>query len=338
MKKRVLCVVGSRPQLLKVSREWADVVIDTGQHWDPEMTQGFKPDYNLKTTELGKMIERLEPLITKEKPSHIVVIGDTRSTYAGAIVARYKGIPLIHIEAGMRSYENIVEERIRHMVDHVAQYCLVTNEQCADNLAKEGLTAVLVGDVEFDVLFEMMPFGKKIGEREDGALLYEYKPDWKNKEKTPYNLLTLHRAELVDDKSKLNKVFKALEKSKQRFIFPVHPRTLKQLKKFKLKLPKNIEAIKPQPHKELVRLIVHSEKVVTDSGGVQREASWLLKPVVIIRETTEHADLIKNSQAALTGFDEKNILWALSSFRRAPMGIDQTGQAHERIAQFLKSL
>lgn len=336
-KTKTLVVVGTRPQLLKLSRLWADVIVNTGQHFDKDMNDIHSPkvDYNLKTTELGKMIERLEPIIRKEKPTYIIVVGDTRSTYAGAIVATHLGIPLIHIEAGMRSYENIVEERIRHMVDHVSDYCLATDDYCIQNLEHEGIEGILVGDVEFDKIFSYMPFGEAGEAEEDG---YHYKPEWSNREKTPYNLLTIHRAELVDDKKKLQVVLRALEKTKARYIFPVHPRTLKQLKAFGLKLPKNIEPIKPQGHKELIRLILHAEKVVTDSGGVQREAAWLMKPVIILRTATEHAKFVNNGQAVLTGFDPKRIIWAVQAFRASIHPPEQRGIAHETIKEFINSI
>lgn len=338
MKTKTLAVIGSRPQLLKVSREWADIIVDTGQHWDKEMTQGFKPDYNLKTTELSEMIRKLEALIKKLKPTHIIVVGDTRSTYAGAVVATELGLPLIHVEAGMRSYENIYEERVRHMVDHVSRYCLVADMNCLENLDREGIDGILVGDVEFDRLFSYMPTGVKKGEDTDGNPIYVDKPEWKNREKTPYNLLTLHRAELVDDKKNLGLVLKALGKSGQRFIWPIHPRTQKRIKAFKLTIPKNIETRPPVLHKELIRLIIHANKVVTDSGGVQREAVWLLKPTIIVRKVTEHKAFVDNHQAVLTGLDERRILWALSEFEAASLPPEQPGNAHENIRQFIMSL
>jgi UDP-GlcNAc3NAcA epimerase len=341
MKTKTLAIIGTRPQLLKVSRQWADVIVNTGQHFDKDMNDVHSPkvDYNLKTTELSKMIERLLPVIEKEKPTHLVVIGDTRSTYAGAIVAVHTGIPLIHIEAGMRSYENIIEERIRHMVDHVADYLLVTNEPCADNLKREGLPdSILVGDVEFDRLWNLMPFGRQVGEREDGALLYDYLPEWKNREKTPYQLLTIHRAELTDNPKHLKAVIDALGASGVRFIWPIHPRTAKQLKAFKIKLPKNIELIKPLAHKEMVRLILHAEKVVTDSGGVQREAVWLLKPTIVLRNRTEHEWYVLSGQSVLTGYNRKSILDAVKHFIPPTKAPDQKGNAHEQITEFIRSL
>lgn len=332
-KRKNLAVVGTRPQLLKVSREWADVVVDTGQHWDAEMTQGFKPDYNLKTTELWQMIKKLDAVIEQEHPTVITVVGDTRSTYAGAVVALYKGLPLIHVESGMRSYENMAEERIRHMVDHVATHRLCADQHSVDNLSAEGLDGVLVGDVEFDRLFEYMPFGEK--QADD---TYQFKPQWKNKYPVPYCLLTLHRAELIEDRDKLKAVITAISKTDKKFIFPLHPHTRKKLKEFGIAIPKNIEVIKPLPHKELIRLILHAEKVVTDSGGVQREAAWLMRPVIIVRHKTEHTWIPVEGRGYLTGYSPDQIVWAVNNLQINHLAPDQTGNAHQLIANFINAI
>jgi len=332
MKVRTLCVVGSRPQLLKVSRKWADIIVNTGQHYDKNMNDIHSPkvNYNLKETELGKMIDKLIPILEKEKPSVCIVIGDTRSTLAGTVAASYVGVPVVHYEAGMRSGEDTVEERIRIIVDRIASTRLVTDEFCIDNLNQEGIVTnnYYVGDVMFDRMFSLFPTCSPPDHT-------KYKPIWKNKEKTPYCFLTLHRPELVDNKEKLEIVLKALEATKKRFIFPIHPRTALKLKEFNLGLPKGIEVVRPMDYMDTLRHIVHAEKVVTDSGGVQRESFWLQKPTIIIRNNTEYKDILEY-MGVLTGFDKKKIIEAVTSFNPRPMGHPQKGRAHERIASFFE--
>lgn len=324
-KQKNLAIIGTRPQLLKVDRLWADVIVNTGQHYDKDMNDIHAPkvDYNLKTTELHQMIKKLIPIVEKERPTTITVIGDTRSTYAGAVVAAYMGVQLIHYEAGMRAYEDMAEERIRKIVDSMADHHLCTDDTSINNLRREGIDGILVGDVEFDRLFEYMPLRGK---------------EWSNKYKEPYYLVTLHRAELTDSKKNLASALKALEKTGHKFIFPIHPRTQKAIKEFKLKIPKNVEVIKPLPHKELVRHILHAEKVVTDSGGVQREAVWLMKPVVIVRNRTEHTWIPINGQGILTGYDTNKIAWAIDNLQINHVAPEQRGDAHRQIANFIKNI
>lgn len=317
MASRIVCVAGSRPQLLKTSRLWADVIIDTGQHYDKEMVQGLKPDYNLKTSDLGQMIDKLLPVLVKEKPTHVVVIGDTRSTLAGATAACYLGIPVIHLEAGMRSYESMPEEYIRTTVDKMSSFHLVTHPDCKRNLEKEGIyQAIWVSDPEFDIMYDYMPLKGKA---------------WKNPETKPYILLTLHRQQLLASKKALSGVLKAIGKSHEHVIFPCHPHTRKLINKYQIKVPSNIKLIKPVDHKTLIRLILHAEKIVTDSGGVQREAYWLMKDVIILRDKTEHYDIISQGSGVLVGHDPHKIKDAIQNFRGKMSPITPTGDAHERI-------
>lgn len=233
MGRKTLCVIGSRPQYFKISRLWADVIVDTGQHYDKEMVQGLKPDYNLKTTDLGQMIDKLIPVIQKEKPTQIVVIGDTRSTLAGATVAKYLGLPLIHIEAGMRSGEDMTEEHIRKVVDKMSDFHLATTDYCQKNLERESIyNSVLISDPEFEAMYSLFPTSEKTGTDKDGKPIYTLKSDWENPYKKPYCLLTLHRHQLLTDKKALAEVFKALGQLDKWFIFPCHPHTRKQLQAF----------------------------------------------------------------------------------------------------------
>jgi len=317
---KTLAIIGTRPQLLKVSREWADVIVNTGQHYDKNMNDVHSPkvDYNLDTTDLGEMIRAALVVILKEDPDVIVVIGDTRSTYAGAVAAKYAGKKLIHVEAGYRSGYDHIEERIRVTVDKMADAWLCTNERCVYNLAKEGVydNVVEVGDPQFDALVATTPHTGK---------------EWENKEKTPYNLLTIHRDEAVEH---LEAILDALEGTGERFIYPIHPKFDIE----KLKTRNNIEFIAPVAHKDLLRLILHAKKVVTDSGGVQREAYWMSKPLVIIRDVTEHTEIIERQCGILTGYNKKKIESAIKNFQLIGTQELPLKEAHERIKATIESI
>jgi len=329
MKKfRVLAVVGTRPQLLKVSRVWADVIVNTGQHYDRNMNDVHSPnvEYNLHLTELGETITKLIEVMEKEKPLYVVVIGDTRSTLAGAVAAAYCGINICHLEAGMRSYEkNSIEERIRVTVDRMSDLWLCANEDCRENLKVEGFydNVINVGDPEFDKLFEYMPTTK---------------PMWKKHTEEPFNLLTLHRAELVDNKKKLQTVLEAIGSIGQKFIFPIHPRTKDRIEKFGLDIPENIGLIDPVDHKTMANYILNANKVVTDSGGVQREAYWLLKDLIIVRDVTEHVGILRNKCGILTGYDKDKIIDAILNFKRTGVPEIPDGYTHERVKSIFEEI
>lgn len=321
---KTLAIVGTRPQTLKVSRKWANVIVDTGQHYDKEMVQGIKPNYNLKATEIGKMIDKLLPILAKEKPDYVIVIGDTRSTLAGAVAAKLAGYPLVHLEAGMRCGEDIIEERIRIAVDKMSDILLTTNETCEENLMLEGLDNwVRVGDVEFDRLFELFPTTK---------------PMWKNPEKKPYLLLTLHRGEILSNDKELKRLIEGLAKIPQNIIFPCHPHTKKRLNALRVKAPKNVKLIKPLKHEKMLAYILHAEKVLTDSGGVQREAHWLQRPVIILRNVTEHKEILDSGNGVLVGYDPEKIIHAAEHFKGMTSAPKQRGDAHEQISEFFQSL
>jgi len=322
MENKTLAIIGTRPQYLKISRKWADVVVDTGQHYDKEMTNDSpKIDYNLNTTDLGEMVSQSISIIEQEKPNIVLVVGDTKSTYAGAMAAKYCGKFLIHLEAGMRVDEDTQENRIRMAVDRLSDCWLCTNDQCKYNLEDEGFinNIVIVGDPAFDALRMTTPHEGK---------------EWENTEEEPYNLLTLHRAELVDDFKKFQGVLDALGETKKNFIWPIHPR----IRQEEVKIPKNIKLIDPTDHKGLLRLMNHAEMVVTDSGGVQREAYWLVKPVIIIREHTEHLEIIERNCGVLTGFDKKQITKAILTFKSAGVPELPITQTHERIEATIEDI
>lgn len=306
---KFLSIIGTRPQYIKVLDNLENhVVCDTRQHYDEDMSDVFikqlkiKPKYNLNTTELGDMIKRCVDVISKENPDTVLVYGDTRSTLAGALAAKFTGKLLAHIESGMRSYDmKQPEEIVRVTVDRIADYKFCANKYARENLRKEAIldNVFVVGDPMWDSLNKVLPI-----------------PRSKDYEK--YNVLTIHR-EQNDNEVFLGEVFSALEESGERFIWPIHPRIKRSLKKYGLKPPKNVELVKPQGYKEMIKLMTNCKKVLTDSGGVQREAYWFSKPVIILRWETEWNEIIEDSWGVLVGGRKQAILEALKNFNPTPL-------------------
>ena len=264
-KKKILQCIGTRPNLIKfINITGKDIVIYTGQHYDKALFALEKPkiDYDIDKTELGCMIEKIEEIMRDEKPDCVVVYGDTRSALAGALASNELDIPLAHIEAGCRLNDmSRPEERIRRMIDHISDYLFCPTQTAVDNLRKESVkgSVYLVGDLHYD---------RYVQNREHGN----------------YILATIHRAEHTDNKQKLKEVLKKLE-CKETVVFPIHPRTKGKIKGFKLKLPKNVKVIEPLSYKEMLHAIKWAKRVITDSGGVSREAWFSGTPVTVIGES-----------------------------------------------------
>jgi len=304
MNIKFLSIIGTRPQFIKVIDNLPNhVICNTGQHYDYEMNDIFvkqlkvRPKYNLKATNLGNMIDKATEVINKEKPNIVLIYGDTRSTLAGALAAKFAGKTLAHVESGMRSYDMTQpEEIIRIIVDNISDYRFCANNYAKQNLYDEGIykNVFVVGDPMWDALQSILPVKK-------------------TKDCGQYNVLTIHRQQTVEDKNKLKEIFEALKESEERFIFPVHPRTKRNIKKFKLKVPKNIEMIKPLSHKEMIKLLVNCKKILTDSGGLTREAYWFSKPVIILRWETEWKEIIEDNWGILVGHKKNLILEALKN-------------------------
>ena len=300
---KFLSIIGTRPQYIKVLDNLLNhIVVDTRQHYDKDMSDVFvkqlkiKPKYNLNCTELGDMIERCKEVIGRENPDVCVVYGDTRSTLAGALAAKFAGKTLAHVESGMRSYDmKQPEEIVRVIVDRVSDYKFCANNYARENLRKEGIynNSFVVGDPMWDSLNRILPVPK-------------------SKDYERYNILTIHR-EQNDNEPFLKEVFSTLEESGERFIWPIHPRVKRSIKKYGLKIPKNIEVIKPQGYKEMISLITNCKKVVTDSGGLQREAYWFSKPVIILRWETEWNEIVEDGWGVLVGGRKDLILDALKN-------------------------
>ena len=306
---KIYTIVGARPNFIKVDNELPNqTIIHTGQHYDYKMSQVFfdelnipRPKYNLncKGNEIGKMIDKLARIFKKDKPSLVVVFGDTHSSLAGAMAAAYQGIQVAHIEAGLRSFRlDMPEEINRALIDKISKVKFCPNEYSQLNLYKEGIRddVYVVGDPEFDAFMKFVPIKKS-----------------KNNRK--YILMTLHRNFNVDIKDNLKLILEAVEESGEQIIFPIHPRTAKNIKDFKLKIPKNIKVIQPQTYKQMLSLISNAKRVITDSGGVQREAFWMNVPLVLLRTETEWLDIVGNGSGVLVGTDKGRMVEAIKEFK-----------------------
>lgn len=318
---KILTILGARPQFIKagsVSREIVkhadieEIIVHTGQHYDSNMSDVFfeemkipKPNYFLGIggkshgVMTGQMIEKIEEVALSEKPDWIVVYGDTNSTLAGAIVASKLHIKLAHIEAGLRSFNMKMPEEVnRILTDRVSQLLFCPTQTAIENLHAEGFD-----NFSCEVL--------KVGDvMQDGAMFYKAfarKP--KVKSESEYILCTIHRAENTDDTSRLYEIFGALEevaKDKQ-IIIPLHPRTKKIIENLDLKL-QNLTIIEPVGYLEMVWLITHSSLIMTDSGGLQKEAFFFEKPCMTLRDETEWVELVENGFNVLVGANREKIL------------------------------
>lgn len=300
---KVLGIVGTRPQLLKVDPLLCDVIVNTGQHYDDDMAgqhlrqRKIKPKYNLgiDSENIGKMIDAIRDVIKRESPEIVVVYGDTYSTAAGALAASWEGVPVAHVEAGLRCGDMSVPEEINRIIaDRLSSWRFCPTALAMNNLLNESLgdNTHMVGDPLFDSLKEVLPTKK-------------------TKDYQKFILVTVHRRENLQ-KENLTNIIGALGKSGERVIFPMHPHTRRILKKFNIKIPKNIEVIKPVGRKEMVKLTTNAKKVVTDSGGLQREAYWFLVPSVLLREACEWMEIVEDGYSIMTGANELRILEALS--------------------------
>lgn len=298
MRIKFATIAGTRPEIIKLSLllplldgEYDNVFIYTDQHYSPSMKEVFfeelgvrQPDYNLRvqTSDYLKLEESIYLSLKKEKPSYVLVYGDTNSTVAGANAAKRINSKLIHLEAGLRSFdEGMVEERNRTYVDKISDYLLTPTRLTKDFLEYEGLYNVhVVGnpivDVSKGILSEAISRGTKD----------------KLKLNDDFLLITLHRQENVDNPDVLKKLVKHLSKIEEELVFPIHPRTKKRLNEYNISLPKNIVVTEPLGYFDFINLLYHSSLVLTDSGGVQEEAITLKKPCITLRDTTERWETV----------------------------------------------
>ncbi len=354
MPMKIASIVGARPQFIKLapfSREirknHREVLIDTGQHYDDDMAGNFysefripKPDHSLGIgsadhgEQTGKMLMAVEKVLVSEQPVLTVVFGDTNSTLAGALAAAKLGIPVAHVEAGLRSYDtSMPEEQNRVLTDHLSRLLFCPTDTAKDNLKREGITegVHVVGDVMVDALEE-----SRLAAEKRSRIL----EDLKLKQKS-YQLLTIHRPSNTDFKETLLGILAAVGESKVPTVFPVHPRTAGCLSEYGLDgmMPRNIIATKPLSHMDTVHLVANSQRVLTDSGGLQKEAYVLGVPCITLRDTTEWTETVSVGWNVLVGSDPKKMTQAVLEHRPPhyrPRIFGPPG-ASERIAKVIDS-
>ncbi|MBU1667500.1 UDP-N-acetylglucosamine 2-epimerase (non-hydrolyzing) [bacterium] len=317
---KIVTILGARPQFIKagtVSREIMkydeieEVIVHTGQHYDANMSDIFfeemqipKPDYNLDINGLGhgamtgQMLEKIEEVLLKEKPDCVVVYGDTNSTIAGALAASKLHIKVVHVEAGLRSFNmNMPEEVNRILTDRISNILFCPTQSAIDNLENEGYNNLDIKIVKNgDVMQDGAIFYKDLAVKPKVELEYEY------------ILSTIHRAENTDDLERLKGIVDALnEIAKEiQIVLPLHPRTKAILEQNNMKA--NFTIIEPVGYLEMVYLIKNSKLVMTDSGGLQKEAFFFEKPCITLRDETEWIELTDNGFNILVGSDKEKIL------------------------------
>lgn len=324
---KVITVIGARPQFVKSSavsnvlrNKHEEIIIHTGQHYDENMSKIFfdelnipTPDYNLEIGsgnhgyQTGSMLIKLENIYIKEKPDLVLVYGDTNSTLAGALCASKLLIPVAHVEAGLRSFNlKMPEEQNRILTDHISKILLTPTNTANFNLKKEGITNGIynVGDVMFDATLNFKELAKN-----KSYLLDKY-----NIAPNNYILVTIHRAENTNDINRLTNIVDALNESENNIILPLHPRTKKYIEDYGLKFNNNIKVIEPVGYLEMIFLELNSKKIVTDSGGVQKEAFFIGKPCITLRDETEWVETIENGWNILVGTDKNMIISNIKNF------------------------
>lgn len=346
---KILTIIGARPQFVKaavVSRALnkagiSEILIHTGQHHDASMSDVFfqemripKPNYHLGVAGLGhgamtgRMLEKIEEVLLKEKPDWLLVYGDTNSTLAGALAAAKLHISVAHVEAGLRSFNMRMPEEVnRVLTDRVSTLLFCPSDAAVNNLKAEGVIrgVVRTGDVMADALYYYLEFAAK------EAKMFSTPPAG------PYALATLHRAENTDDPVRLKNIMTALEViGLERPVYlPLHPRTKNKLKEMGLSPKLNI--IDPVGYYDMLQLLKGCSIVLTDSGGLQKEAYLSQKPCVTFRDETEWVELVEIGVNKVVGTETESIVAAARAYLQSqpnfPSGLYGDGKAGEKIVQ-----
>ena len=337
--KKIITIIGARPQIIKssaisrairnhYSNQLEEIIVHTGQHYDENMSKVFfeemeipQPKYNLQVgsgnhgEQTAKMIEGIEKIILAENPDALLVYGDTNSTVAGALAASKLHVPVVHVEAGLRSFQKRMPEEInRIMCDHVSTLLFTPTEIGLKNLEKEGFSLLPAEHSTIDhpqvfhcgdVMYDNSLYFSSVSDEKATVLQNQ---DWKSN----YALITIHRDHNTDQKENLNAIFKAfsqlLDETDLHFVFPVHPRTKKKMAELlnqvtleQIQQHARFHFIEPVGFLDMIALEKNAKIVLTDSGGVQKESYFFQKPCVIFREETEWLEIVENGNATLVG-------------------------------------
>jgi UDP-N-acetylglucosamine 2-epimerase len=329
---KILTVVGARPQFIKLAplskilRENGinEIIVHTGQHYDENMNDLFfkeleipEPDYNLGIgsgnhgEQTGRMLIEIEKIMLKENPDLVIVYGDTNSTLAGALAASKLHVKLAHVEAGLRSFNKRMPEEInRVLTDHVSDILFCPTQTAVENLKNEGITngVYLVGDVMFDALLHF----SKISDIKSNIL------ERLNIKPKEYYLATIHRAENTDNYERLKNILTAFSKLDEMVVFPIHPRTRKMINYYGLDdllENNNVKVIDPVGYLDMLKLEKNAKAILTDSGGVQKEAFWLKVPCITLRDETEWIETVNLGWNRLVGSNVEKILEAVRDLK-----------------------
>lgn len=324
---KIFSIVGARPQFIKLaplssklSGLHEEVIVHTGQHYDYAMSEKIfddlgirKPDIHLEigsgshASQTGEMMIRLEAAMIERKPDAVIVFGDTNSTLAGAMAAAKLAIPIIHIEAGLRSYNRKMPEEInRIMADHISEYLFVPTQTAANILKTEGLekNTFLTGDIMVDTMENNIKVALQ-----KSTIIADL-----NLDDCEYSLLTLHRNYNVDDTKILEHLLNELGQLEEKIIFPVHPRTRKMIASTFL-TPVNIILTEPQGYLDFITLENSAKRIITDSGGIQKEAYILRKPCITLRTETEWVETVEEKWNLLLNPSVDSIASKISHFK-----------------------
>jgi UDP-GlcNAc3NAcA epimerase len=329
--KKIVTIVGARPQFIKaaaisrVLRErHREVLVHTGQHYDYEMSGIFfdgldlpVPDVNLGVgsgshgAQTGAMLKAIEDVLLAERPDWLLIYGDTNSTMAGALAASKLQVPVAHVEAGLRSFNRRMPEEINRVVaDHLSALLVCPSDTAVKNLAAEGITRSVhqVGDVMLDV---MNWARQNLTSRPSGILGRLGVTAGK------YLLATVHRSENTDDPAQLRNILDAFNCAGEPIVFPVHPRARKIMGQSGLSVAPHVQLIDPVGYLDMVALTGSARLVLTDSGGLQKEACWLHVPCVTLRHETEWVETVESGWNTLAGSDPQKIAEAVRTFAPA---------------------
>lgn len=333
---KILTVVGARPQFIKASMlsklfqkdtNIKEILVHTGQHYDANMSDIFfkqlqipKPDYNLGVgsgshgKQTARMLSEIESLLIKENPDIVLVYGDTNSTLAGSLAASKLHIPIAHVESGLRSFNKKMPEEVnRLLTDHLSTWLFCPTEAAVTNLKREGIEegVYLTGDIMFDAVL----YYKTV------ALKHSTLLSMLNLAAKDYYLATIHRAENTDNFNRLNNLLTVLSQLDRAVVLPLHPRTKSKIEQLKLEhllTSPNIHIVEPLDYFDMLTLESQAKTILTDSGGVQKEAYMLQVPCITLRDETEWIETVQAKWNSLVGASDPAKILKEISVKKEP--------------------